>query len=365
MFISQLRLMRDKYRLSPQDIDMPGFAMFAVFSIAAGMTVVLPEMDPRKPAMVNPRKIAACINRFQVTFSFGSPALWKRVAPYCLRQRITFPSLKRILMAGAPIPWLLHNQYLIHILAPGAEIYTPYGATECLMTTSFQGTEVLAETMKSTRIGKGYCVGPTYPGITVKIIKISDQPLKDWGRVELLPDGTIGEIVVSGPTVSPAYFAMPEHTEWHKIYEYEGDKMVRLWHRLGDVGYLDEQRRLWFCGRQSQRVETGDRTYYTGCCEAIFNEHPQVNRSALVGIGSNRYRQRPVMVIEPESGKFPYRQQTRRQFIAELLELACANPLTTDITDILFHRRFPVDIRHNAKIFREQLTLWASSKLSL
>ncbi len=363
MFISQLQLMRDKYDLSPEDIDMPGFAMFAVFSIAAGMTVVLPEMDPRKPAMVNPRKIAECINHYRVTFSFGSPALWKRIAPYCLEKHITFPSLKRILMAGAPIPWYLHEQYLRHILAPGAEIYTPYGATECLMTTSFQGTEVLASTMMLTRAGNGYCVGHPYPGITVKIIKISDQPLKDWKNVTILPVGKIGEVVVCGTTVSPAYYALPTHTEWHKIFEYDGEKMVRLWHRLGDIGYLDDHGRLWFCGRQSQRVETGSTTLYTVCCEAIFNEHPRVNRSALVGIGSNRYQQRPVMIIEPKPGDFPYRQRTRHQFIAELIELARQNPLTAKLTDFLFHRRFPVDIRHNAKIFREKLALWAQERV--
>jgi hypothetical protein len=29
----------------------------------------------------------------------------------------------------------------------------------------------------------------------------------------------------------------------------------------------------------------------------------------------------------------------------------------------LYHKEFPVDVRHNAKIFREKLALWAAEKV--
>ena len=47
----------------------------------------------------------------------------------------------------------------------------------------------------------------------------------------------------------------------------------------------------------------------------------------------------------------------------ELLVLAKASPITEEIDTILFHRAFPVDIRHNSKIFREKLAVWAGKKL--
>jgi nucleoside-diphosphate-sugar epimerase len=53
---------------------------------------------------------------------------------------------------------------------------------------------------------------------------------------------------------------------------------------MGDLGYLDEKGRLWFCGRKAHRVVTPRRTYFTVPCEAIFNTHPQVHRTALVGV---------------------------------------------------------------------------------
>ena len=62
----------------------------------------------------------------------------------------------------------------------------------------------------------------------------------------------------------------------------------RVWHRMGDVGYLDEQGRFWFCGRMAHRVQTAAGPMFTIPCEAIFNQHPAIYRSALVGVGARR-----------------------------------------------------------------------------
>ncbi|HLQ43972.1 MAG TPA: hypothetical protein VK137_04520, partial [Planctomycetaceae bacterium] len=135
-----------------------------------------------------------------------------------------------------------------------------------------------------------------------------------------------------------------------------------FWHRMGDVGYLDEQGRLWFCGRKAHIVETELGRLFTIPCEAIFNNHPRVFRSALVGVGS-KPKQRPVIIVEPESGQFPETANDQNRFRAELLELGRANPLTMSIETVLFHRSLPVDIRHNVKIFREKLGPWAETEL--
>ena len=100
---------------------------------------------------------------------------------------------------------------------------------------------------------------------------------------------------------------------------------------------------------------------FTIPCEAVFNAHPHVYRSALVGVGP-KLDQRPVIVVEPETGEFPRSESTRRQFITELLELGAANALT-GIETVLFHRSLPVDIRHNVKIFREKLVPWAAQQM--
>ena len=168
--------------------------------------------------------------------------------------------------------------------------------------------------------------------------------------------GEIGEIVVSGPVVTNAYFGLPTADALAKIDD--GD---RRWHRIGDVGYLDEQGRVWFCGRKAHRVVTEEGPMFSVCCEAVFNEHPLVRRSALVGIGPLAAK-RPVIVVEPTTGKFPPRRDAAR-FRAALLKLGGTNALTRSIEHVLFHRAFPVDVRHNAKIDREALAVWAAGRL--
>ena len=73
-----------------------------------------------------------------------------------------------------------------------------------------------------------------------------------------------------------------------KICSIANASPTAFWHRMGDVGYLDEQGRFWYCGRKSQRVETRDGPLFTECVEAVFNTHPDVRRSALVGVGPTR-----------------------------------------------------------------------------
>ena len=128
---------------------------------------------------------------------------------------------------------------------------------------------------------------------------------------------------------------------------------------MGDLGYVDDRGRVWFCGRKSQRVVTPERTYFTISCEGVFNAHTAVYRTALVGVARNGATE-PVLCVEPEKD-VPIPRATLRE---ELLALGAARPHTKAIQTILFHKNFPVDVRHNAKIFREKLAAWAGKELS-
>ena len=149
-----------------------------------------------------------------------------------------------------------------------------------------------------------------------------------------------------------------------KIADPSGPKssMPDFWHRIGDAGYLDETDRFWFCGRVAHRVITAEGPMFTVPCEAIFNNHPDIFRSALVGVGKPN-EQRPVIVVEPHYGKYPESPEAATKMREALLKLGGKSEKTRPIKTVLFHRSFPVDIRHNAKIFREKLSVWATAKL--
>jgi len=353
VFQAQLRLIRDYYGITPDDLDQPAFPLFGLFATALGAAAVFPEMDPSRPARVDPARFIKSIREQRATYSFGSPAIWNVVSKYCLAKSIVLDSLRLVLMAGAPVSGELIDR-VRRILPEGAVIHTPYGATEALPVASITGAEILAETWPQTRTGAGVCVGQPLPGNTVKIIKTSDTVLAHWAAVaELLPR-EIGEIVVSGPVVTEGYEQNDRENALAKIADGSA-----VWHRMGDLGYLDEQGRLWFCGRRAHRVVTAWGEMYTIPCEAIFNEHPAVYRSALVGVRRpGQSCQTPVLIVEPK------RKVDEAVLTAELRQFALANPLTESIGDFLIHPAFPVDIRHNAKIFREKLAVWATEKLA-
>jgi acyl-CoA synthetase (AMP-forming)/AMP-acid ligase II len=312
-------------------------------------------MDPSRLAALDPARLIGAIQTHGVTTSNGSPTIYQKVAAYCLENGIRLASLKRILTYGAPVPPSLIEQY--GQILDGGEVDTPYGATEALPITMISGREILAETAALSDQGRGTCVGRPTSGNTIRIIRITEDPIAAWDPGLVLPDGEVGEIAVKGPVVTRTYLHRPIQTAEAKIRE--GDE---VWHRMGDLGYFDEQGRLWFCGRKRHRVETAEGLLLPVQCEAILNQHPDVYRAAVVGIGPLG-QQRPVLIVEPIPGRWPTSTEGRERLVDELLSLAAKHEITRGIHDVLFYRDLPVDVRHNAKIQREKLAVWAARQL--
>ena len=209
--------------------------------------------------------------------------------------------------------------------------------------------EILGDTRKFSERGYGMCVGRPVGGIEVRIIRITDDPIDEWSEDLSLANGEIGEITVKGDVVTRQYFERQEADALAKIPD-----GADIWHRMGDLGWRDNKDRVWFCGRKSHRVITEAGSLFTIPCESIFNQHPAVFRSALVGVGKVP-KQKPVVCIELKNGG----QGIDREAVKhELLNMASKHPMTEDIKTIVFHKKFPVDVRHNSKIFREQLAQW-------
>ncbi|MEJ2471329.1 MAG: fatty acid CoA ligase family protein [Desulfuromonadales bacterium] len=353
-FAAQVEMLRGVYDIRPGEIDLPTFPLFALFAPALGMTSVVPEMDFTRPAAVDPVKIVTAIETFQVTTMFGSPALIDRLGRYGKTRQLKLPSLKRAISAGAPVPARVLERF-VSMLDEPAEIFTPYGATEALPVCSIGSREILAETRHATDQGKGVCIGRPVAGTVLEIIAIDDAPIASWDNNLKVADGTVGEIVVKGAQVTREYFNRTESTALAKIKDLADDS---FYHRMGDLGYRDQQGRIWFCGRKSHRVVTAAGTLFTIPCEGIFNTHKEVLRTALVGVGPVG-RQRPVLCVELEKGTDTAEVERIYQ---ELLAIGSRHAITRPITRVLFHPAFPVDIRHNAKIFREKLALWAAEK---
>jgi olefin beta-lactone synthetase len=354
-FMAQVALLREAFDIQPGEIDLPTFPPFALFDPALGMTTVIPEMDPTRPAMADPGKLIQTIHDFGVTNLFASPALVNALSRWGAPRGVKLPTLKRVISAGAPVPVAVVER-MRKLLPEGACMWTPYGATECLPVAVVEGRELIELARGRTEHGAGTLVGRVVAPNQVRIIRISDEPIPQWSEQLQVAQGTVGEITVVGPTTTERYFNRPDAEAIAKIRD--GDNTV---HRMGDLGYFDDAGLLWMCGRRSQRVESVDGPICTEQVEPIFNAHPQVFRTALVGLGS-KGAEEPVLIVELEPG---VGRDEHARIREELLLLATRHAHTRGIVKVLYYPRFPVDIRHNAKIGREYLKRWASEHLGL
>ncbi|TWT19273.1 AMP-binding protein [Luteimonas marina] len=384
-FRAQIDMLREAFGIEAGGVDFPTFPPFALFDPALGLSSIIPDMDPTRPANADPRRLHAAIARFGVDQLFGSPALMRVLADH----GEPLPTLKRVTSAGAPVPPEVVAK-MLSLLPEDAGFWTPYGATECLPVAVIEGRELL-RLRERTEQGAGTCVGrPVAPNV-VRVIRITDDAIEQWSDGLLVAPGEVGEITVAGPSATDSYFNREAQTRLAKIREVVaptqpspagggglsgpdrrdvrppppagegwggGQPEARIVHRMGDLGWFDAEGRLWFCGRKSQRVETADGPLYTEQVEPVFNTHPDVRRTALVGIGA-RGAQVPVLCIEPRAG---IARGAHARIDTELRAIGARFPHTARIDTFLFHSGFPVDIRHNAKIGREKLARWAATR---
>ncbi len=352
-FVAQVEMLRDAFGISPGGVDLPTFPPFALFDPALGLASVIPDMDPTRPAKADPRKLHAAIEKFGIDQLFGSPALMRVLADHGQ----PLPTLRRVTSAGAPVPADVVAK-MRDLLPAEARFWTPYGATECLPVAVIEGRDLQA-TRLATEQGAGTCVGLPVAPNEVRIIAITDEAIPEWSQVQELGPEMIGEITVAGPTATDEYFRRPEATALAKVRETLPDGSERIVHRMGDLGRFDAQGRLWFCGRESHRVRTAEGNLYTEQVEPVFNTHPEVARTALVGVGEPG-NQQPVLCVEMAPHLPQYEHE---RMLDELRHMANGFVHTARIRHFLIHDGFPVDIRHNAKIGRETLAVWAAKEM--
>lgn len=326
--------------------------VYTIMQLALGMTTTVPQMDVTRPKRAEPAAILEAIAHAKPRTFSASPVVWHSLVPHCEAVGATLETLDIAVTSGAPIPVWLHRRAR-PLLREGVDLLTPYGSTEALPLSCMGSREILDETAAKTDAGAGTCVGRVAEGIALRIIEVTDDPLPTWADVREVEPGAIGEIVVSGPGVSPTYFKPAGADAFAKIDDTDG---VR-WHRMGDLGYFDAQGRLWFCGRMSHRVRTPDGMIPCIPVEGIYNDVPGVFRTALVGCGEPGDHV-PVLCVELEP------DATWSDALQETLAARAEGTRWAGVVQrFLVHPDFPTDVRHNSKIRRELLRTWAADQL--
>lgn len=370
MFEAQIQALKNDYGICHGERDLATFPLFSLFGPALGMASIVPEMDASKPITANPEFLFAAIEKYQCSNIFVNPALLERLGRAGEQKQHKLPSVQRVISAGAPAT-IASIARFSKMLSQGVPILNSYGATESLPI-SMIASDALFATTDITDNGGGICVGRAIDGVTIRIIAISEEVIPEWDDALQLNNGEIGEIVVQGPMVSQSYYLNnSQHASQNESQGKRATAAAKIWdsatntvrHRMGDLGYLDDQGLLWMCGRKAHRVDATlnglfAKRYYSIPCERIFNTHPNVKRSALVGVKVTNEIE-PLICIELDQSLVCNKSQ---QLYQDLIAIAEQFTQTQGIRRFLIHPDFPVDVRHNAKIFREKLAVWAQSQ---
>jgi acyl-CoA synthetase (AMP-forming)/AMP-acid ligase II len=314
------------------DVDMTSLPVFVLSNLAAGVPSVLPLVDFRRVADVDGGVIVEQIRATGVRTLGGSPAFLAAVVRWALAHDVTLPGVRGVATGGAPVePELLEG---LRQVCPDARgnIRVLYGSTEVEPISQIEADEVLRDRAPAA----GTCVGRPVPELAVRVARVTDA-----GAVPTALDvepGTPGELLVCGAHVQRDYWQDEAATRATKL---EGDD-GRLWHRTGDVGYLDERGRLWLLGRARDVLSTDEGALYPWPVEAIARRVEGVDAAALLSLDGQA-----AVAFELALGA------ARAPVAAEIVRacreagFAVARAVVVD--------RIPVDPRHNSKVDHRRL----------
>ncbi len=354
----QIQAQRDAlmnvYDINARDRLVAAFAPFALYGPTMGITSVVPDMDVTAPASLNASALADAVLSINATLVFASPAALVNVVNTASEltdsQRAACHKVRAVISAGAPVRAnLLHSATSVF---SSAHMHTPYGMTEILPVAniSLEELQELSAGQDSTAaLGAGVCVGFPMPGTKVMI-----APLDEHGNASAAltdkPD-VLGEIVVQALHARERYDRL-----WltdHRASQPAG------WHRTGDVGQLDASGRLWVGGRLGHIITTPAGVLAPVDSEQRIETINEVSMAAVVGVGPVG-SQVIVAVVQMPASDQPGCQAS----MALTDQVRQVTHTSVDIAAVLVATALPVDRRHNSKIDRSAIAVWAAKVLS-
>lgn len=350
------------YGLSPDRAFVAGFAPFALLGTATGATSVTPAMDVTAPATLTATALADAVAAVDARAVFASPSALANVVRTARDltedRRHTLGLVELFLSAGAPIT----SEQLARAteVMPHADLHTPYGMTEVLPVTDvsleeIEAAEAEAVTGSVRGAGGGACVGRPVRGARVRLVPLT-QDGAATGEPTTEP-GVTGEILVSAPHLKDRYdrrwVTEARSTTWPG------------WHRTGDVGHLDGAGRLWVEGRLAHVLRTAAGVLTPVAAENAALTVPGVVRAAVVGVGPAGSQQVAVVV---ETDPAVHRGARARGSLApeglsRAVRHACGD-IGVPVAAVLRVPEIPTDVRHNSKVDRPRVALWAERLLS-
>ena len=338
---AQRDALQTTYDITSNDRFVAAFAPFALYGPALGICTGLADMDVTSPSTLTAKALNDACGRIDATMVFASPAALHNVVETATPSMTAFSQVRLVMSAGAPVP--ITTLESIALLAPLAEIHTPYGMTEALPVSDISLTQ-----RRLIGNGRGVCVG--HPVSNARVLIAS---LNQTETVEEQQTGDTGEVLVRAPWISSGYDRL-WLTEQRARPVVTSDGQEHVWHRTGDVGHIDADGNLWIEGRVVHLIHSTSGIISPVPLEVAVEALPNVRRAAAVSVGPIGIQQ-VVIVIEGQS------DGPADAELSSAVRTAVAPQLVAAVYTV---KKLPVDIRHNSKIDRTALGLSMAQILS-
>ena len=338
-----------------KDKDMPAFPIFSLNNLASGVTTILPALDLSAPSEKDPALLACQILNENINCTTLSPSMLVGLARFCKEKNIQLSGLRRVVTGGAPIS--KDDVKAFYEIAPQTDLWILYGSTEAEPMAHIEGRDMLKESaiQDPEIIEEGVNVGHISEDIDFKFIRIKDGPIElkngSWEGLEV-PPGQVGEFICTGDHVCRDYYNNTEAFKTTKIM----DAQNRVWHRTGDLAYIDSHKDLWIVGRVNNAIERAGQYYFPVRSEVLLKRMPFTYRCAFLGVPDSKLGQATYAVVElkAEIDAKSFDFESARQQIRQLFS---KNKIPVD--QIKFVHKIPMDPRHHSKVeykvLREQL----------
>ena len=330
-----------------EDVDLPAFPIFSLNNVAAGVTTVIPALDVGAPAERDAAVLLAQMRTCSVTCITVSPSLFNGLSSHCQRHSQELSGLRRVVTGGAPVSRDDLGRFAA--VAPGASILVLYGSTEVEPIAHIEGREILDSPAPDAGdpelVEAGVDVGTIHPALRHRFIRISREPVtiasaSDWAALEV-PPGEPGELIVAGEHVCGGYFNNPQAGVRAKIRDPDGT----LYHRTGDLGYLDERGHLWIVGRVHNAICRDGRWLFPVRAEIALRKLPFARAAAYLGLPDTALGERCVCAVQVGDGEADEPPPVWRSEVERIL---ARNGLPAD--EIHFRADLPMDPRHHSKV---------------
>lgn len=320
------------------------FPMSSFNAVALGCRAILPNFSTFAPRSVDLPHLIAQFDAHPAEYMFGSPELWRRYLDHTASGNRGFAHPPAtVATAGAAI-----GRGLVAAMCEefgNSTVLIPYAATEGLMPlTQITGETFLEQTAQWPIAEHGIPLGSPCDDVTIAVI----DPDKTFDGApaqarDFLPDGTVGELCISGRRASPAYYRRPKANAYAKFRDNGGN----LWHRMGDIGHVQDGA-VWLRCRKKDLMTLPQGGW-------LYSD--QIEQSINDAIGSRMCA--AVVIADRLTVVFPSTEPITSGGAAAIIDTIRELEIDADV--LIVDGDLPVDSRHNSKIDRTALVKPLSS----